>query len=65
MSIIFYVLIKKNVRHATRQGEQETLCGASIRKGERGRNLVWFGQVSCPNCKKAFALAPKGELQYG
>jgi hypothetical protein len=58
MSKTHYRLKKRGEIHAVKNGKQYTLCGTPIKKGERGRNLLWYGQISCATCKKAFALAP-------
>ena len=53
----YYILKKARVRHAVKQGEKETLCNEPMRRGERGRDIFFYSQVSCPICRKGFALA--------
>jgi hypothetical protein len=52
-----WLLIKNGDRHFVKQGEKQSLCGVSIRKGERGRNVLYWTQADCQKCRKAYALS--------
>jgi hypothetical protein len=61
-NVSYYILIKgvrvykKNVRHIVKQGDRETLCGTTIRKGERDRDVQNVNQSSCPPCRKSYLM---------
>ena len=60
----YYILKKKKIEHAVTQGETETLCDEPIQRGERGRDVVWFGQITCPACRKIFALSDDRSIAW-
>lgn len=49
-----YRLKKGNEVHGAKHGEDKTLCGESIAKGENRGVLYFFTQLTCSACRRVF-----------